>query len=143
MNWDQLATTIGRALSNIGSNIPGPVSISKLIPTITNLLKALSQGFIWIALIILALIIVPAGMSGEVRADLIRFFGFMLLALVILTVALAIVNGDLLYSPYERSLGDGRNYGTDILPQTRRQVTDKPTQEQVPEPPQLPSGDAA
>ena len=92
----------------------------------------MSLAFILIWIVIVGLIARDWGFSGAQRLLLIGLFiGLQLIVLFIVAV-LASKSGDPLYSPYERSLRDGTQYGTDQTPITYDEDQALPGQTQRP-----------
>jgi small-conductance mechanosensitive channel len=92
------------------------IPVERWIRSINNVLRYLSLAFILIFILILALILRDWGFSPNQRTLLIVIFACLLLAALLIAMFLAIRRGDLLHSPYERSLRRGARFGTEKVP---------------------------
>jgi hypothetical protein len=75
-----------------------------------NVLKYFGFAFIILAILLGALIVDDWGFSENHRFILALVMIFLVALALLIVMILATKSGDVLYSPYERSLNRGRNY---------------------------------
>lgn len=134
--------TIKAAITALWNAIQNAIPVERWLAALGNVLKYLGFAFMIVA-VLFTLVYVN---DGEGISQTQRFVILLsLVALLILTVGVVLMlaarSGDLLYSPYERSLRQGRNYGTKAMAQTRREVILESTmdsQTALPPGPELP-----
>ena len=107
------------------------IPIDRWLQAVGNLLRGLNLAFILFFIALLALILNDLGFAPRERLALISLFVAIDGVIILIEVALA-VRGDWLYSPKERSLQRGQQYGTERLPRKRRKALRLPKEAQGP-----------
>ena len=113
-------------LDKIWGFVANLVPIERWVKSVENLLKYLSLAFILVFILLLALVLRDWGFSSGQRFTLATLLIALLLIALLIAMFLAIRRGDLLYSPFERSLRRGRNYGTESTPISKRELETLP-----------------
>lgn len=134
-------------LTPIWGFLQGLLPVDRWVQTVGNVLKYFSLAFVLVTLLIVLILTRNWGLTADQRFILVLgLIGLLFVALMVVLV-LAIKQGDLLFSPYERSLRRGRNYGTRQRPQSRSEAMaatgessdttlQPPSSHQIPGPPQ-------
>ena len=113
-------------LDHIWEGLGNFVPVERWIQAASNVLRYLSLAFILLFLLILALILRDWGFTSGQRTILIAGLSFLMFIALLIAMFLAIRRGDLLYSPYERSLRRGPIYGTANSPITKQELEKTP-----------------
>ena len=128
---------IKAAFSAIWNALQNAIPIERWMAAIGNVLKYLGFAFVIVAALISLVYLNPGGgISTEQRFVIILSLILLLILTMAVVVILGMRSGDLLYSPYERSLRQGRNYGTREQSVSRREALSQPASPR--EPKQLP-----
>jgi len=107
------------------------IPVQRWVRAIRNVLTALSEAFILIWILLAALIVNDWGFSAGQRLSLIGVLLVFQLLLIAVVVILA-MQGEALFSPYERSLRRGRRYGTERRPRRKAEVEALPPETERP-----------
>ena len=113
-------------LDHIWERLENFVPVERWIQAVNNVLRYLSLAFVLLFVLILLLIVGDWGFTPVQRILLICVLLLLLFIALLIAMFLAIRGGDLLYSPYERSLRRGRNYGTADSPITKQELEKSP-----------------
>lgn len=105
--------------------------VDRWLTAVGNLLRGLNLAFILFFFGWLALIFNDFGFSPGVRLGLIGVFVAIDVILIAIEVVLA-VRGEWLYSPYERSLQSGKQFGSEERPRKRSRAMRLPKETQRP-----------
>ncbi len=116
----------------IWDKIAAFVPVERWVAAVRNVLNALGLAFVLLWILVFILLIHHWGFSQYVRLGLIISILALLLLVVLIVVVLALKQGDPLYSPYDRSLGRGKHYGTKVKPRRRSKVLKLPQQPLLP-----------
>ncbi len=109
-------------ISKIWDLVTNIVPVERWINAIGNMLKFLSLAFILLLILAVTILVKSWGFTQGQRLGLILVvFGLMALALIF-GVVLALRPGELLYSPYERSLRRGTGYGNEQIPRPKAEI---------------------
>jgi hypothetical protein len=116
------------ALRRIGGFLGG-IPVPAWLREIRNTLGLLGLGVIFAFVLLLVVYLNSGGFSTSQRLLIILGIGLFALILYFIGALFTPWAGDPLYSPAERALRQGRQYGTEGDPQPRRRVLTQPAEE--------------
>ena len=101
--------------------------LTKLVRVIDNLLRAQVTVMLGFIVVIIIVLVHDWGFSPLQRLSII-FTLIVLIVLIVIVQIYLVTRGDWLFSPYERSLGRGRHYGTQSQAKKRSTIRKEPKQ---------------
>lgn len=111
-------------LNTVGNVVP----VERWVRAIGNMLQFFGYAFVLLFLLVFLLIVGVGPFTGQQRVDLIHSIFWLMLGALVLSVILALLPGDLMFSPKERSLNRGRGYGTQANPKRRSEARREPAE---------------
>ena len=122
MNW----------LRQVGERLIDFIPVERWVQSVSNVIRYLGLAFILLFLLVLAVLLDDWGLSSTQRFSLIILLLVLMLAALVIALMLAAKGGDLLYSPYDRSLRQGRRFGTEASPLRKTEAEKLPSEPMKP-----------
>jgi hypothetical protein len=116
------------AIRRIG-NFLGGIPVPAWLQAVRSTLGLLGLGVIFLFVLSLVVYLNSGGFTTSERLFILAAMWLLALILYLIAALFTPWHGDPLYSPAERLLGQGRNYGTESHPQPRRRVLQAENQE--------------